>query len=199
MLNKISGTILIAMVFVISHLYMADTYMDHMRSMDKNIVELIQRNQDLVNNHHNIREELVRQETFKRQLECLAMNIYHEARSESYDGRLAVATVTMNRVNHEKFPSTVCGVVWQARGKSCQFSWTCDGKSDRIRNQEAYAESVEMAENVLLNGLRSYKIDKEVYHYHADYVNPDWETKYNAELIAQVDTHKFYRIAYYAN
>lgn len=198
MINKLKIVMVVAWLLAVLHFYIQnvhETHSAHIQRLENQIFTLATRNEELV----SVREELVRQETFKRQLECLAMNIYHEARSESYDGRLAVATVTMNRVNHEKFPSTVCGVVWQARGKSCQFSWTCDGKSDRIRNQEAYAESVEMAENVLLNGLRSYKIDREVYHYHAEYVNPDWETKYDAELIAQVDTHKFYRIAYYAN
>lgn len=195
MLNKISVTMFIAMAFVISHLYVAEQNMRHVKDLEEKIFSLANQNHTL----NGLKEELVRQETFKRQLECLAMNIYHEGRGESYEGRLAIATVTMNRVNKDRFPSTVCGVVWQATNKGCQFSWTCDGRSDRIRNQEAYAESVEMAENVLLNGLRSYKIGRDVYHYHAEYVNPRWEERWDAELITQIDKHKFYRVAMYAN
>jgi len=48
-----------------------------------------------------------------RQLLCLAKNIYYEAGLESRDGMIAVAQVTMNRTEHEKFPDTVCGVVNQ--------------------------------------------------------------------------------------
>ena len=163
---------------------------------NRNVNELKQTINEMRNKHTNVQEQLMRQETFNRQLECLAMNIYHEARSESYDGQLAVATVTMNRVDSHKYPETVCGVVWQKNNKGCQFSWTCDGKSDRIRNQSAYSKAIDIAEKVLLNGERSYKIDDDVMYYHADYVNPNWEERWNAELIAQVDSHKFYRIAY---
>ena len=75
---------------------------------------------------------------------CLATNIYHEARGESYAGKVAVANVTMNRVTSPKFPNTICDVVYQAQTKEnwkgntvpkrnkCQFSWYCDGKSDNI-------------------------------------------------------------------
>jgi len=163
---------------------------------NRNVNELKQTINEMRNKHTNVQEQLMRQETFNRQLECLAMNIYHEARSESYDGQLAVATVTMNRVDSDKYPKTVCGVVWQKNNNGCQFSWTCDGKSDRIRNQSAYSKAIDIAEKVLLNGERSYKIDDDVMYYHADYVNPNWEERWNAELIAQVDSHKFYRIAY---
>lgn len=199
MFNKITGTMFVAAVFVISHLYISDQYHTHVKQLEKQVFELALRNQDLTDSQSYIREELVRQETFKRQLECLAMNIYHEARGESYEGKLAVATVTMNRVNIDKFPSTVCGVVWQATNKGCQFSWTCDGKSDRIRDQGAYSEAIEMAQDVLLNGLRSYKIGRDVLFYHANYINPRWEERWNAELIAQIDTHKFYKVARYVN
>lgn len=178
-----------AFIFVVSHLYVADKHLSHIRFLEEQILEMNYA-------HGYMREELMRHEAFQRQVECLAMNIYHEARSETYDGQLAVATVTMNRVEGDNFPETVCGVVWQGSKKGCQFSWTCDGKSDRIRNQSAYSKAIDMAENVLLNGLRSYKISRDVYHYHADYVDPKWEERWNAEMIAQVDSHKFYRVAY---
>lgn len=72
--------------------------------------------------------------TFIAEANCLATNIYFEARGESLKGQLAVAMVTLNRVADESFPDTICEVVYQGstnRGK-CQFGWYCDGKSDNI-------------------------------------------------------------------
>jgi spore germination cell wall hydrolase CwlJ-like protein len=69
-----------------------------------------------------------------KELRCLALNIYFEARGEPAEGQLAVAMVTMNRLKSRYFPNSVCGVVWQKR----QFSWTHDGKSDRPTDRRAW-------------------------------------------------------------
>ena len=61
----------------------------------------------------------------KREVECLAKNMYHEARGESYQGMVAVAFVTLNRTVSEVFPSKVCDVVYQKNQRGCQFSWVC--------------------------------------------------------------------------
>lgn len=62
--------------------------------------------------------------------QCLATAIYHEARGESIRGQFAVAEVVLNRKESAGFPQTVCGVVNQKGGGSCQFSFTCDGRPD---------------------------------------------------------------------
>ena len=46
---------------------------------------------------------------------CMSLNIYYEARGESWKGKSAVAHVVQNRVAHEKYPDTICGVVLQAK------------------------------------------------------------------------------------
>jgi len=68
---------------------------------------------------------------------CMSLNIYYEARGESWKGKSAVAHVVKNRVQHEKYPDTICGVVLQAKTWNekpirdmCQFAWYCDGKTD---------------------------------------------------------------------
>ena len=71
----------------------------------------------------------------EKQHECLAKNIYFEARNEPFVGQFAVALVTLNRVHDSAFPNTICDVVYEgihtARGfpkrDRCQFSWDCDG------------------------------------------------------------------------
>jgi len=77
-------------------------------------------------------------------IECLAKNIYFEARNQPYEGQLAVALVTMNRVYNSKFPDTVCEVVYQPK----QFSWYWDGLSDIPREGEAWANSIYLAVEV---------------------------------------------------
>ena len=84
----------------------------------------------------------------ERDLDCLALNIYWEARSESLLGQLAVAAVTLNRVAAPAFPDSVCEVVFQGeeRGRHlCQFSWRCDGLDDRPRNLVAWQEARRVA------------------------------------------------------
>ena len=78
----------------------------------------------------------------KQELQCLAQNVYFEARGEPASGQLAVALVTMHRVKSRHFPNTVCGVVWQRR----QFSWTHDGKSDHPRDRRAWKRARQVAE-----------------------------------------------------
>ena len=129
----------------------------------------------------------------ERQLDCLAKNIYHEAASEPFEGKVAVAQVTMNRAESGKFPNDVCGVVYQKnvfmQKVVCQFSWYCEngGKNKPIRSQEMYNESYEVAKKVLLEGFR-LDVLKEAMYYHADYVNPRW----GKPKIGKIGRHIFY-------
>ena len=70
---------------------------------------------------------------FLAEANCLATNIYFEARGEPIKGQLAVAMVTLNRVADPSFPDSICDVVHEGKSKGkCQFSWYCDRKSDKI-------------------------------------------------------------------
>ena len=68
-------------------------------------------------------------EVRQKQLDCLARNIYHEAGSEPFEGKVAVAQVTINRTESGQFPSDICQVVYQKNivyeKVFCQFSWYC--------------------------------------------------------------------------
>ncbi|MCS6760021.1 MAG: cell wall hydrolase, partial [Candidatus Devosia euplotis] len=75
---------------------------------------------------------------------CLAQAIYHEARGESATGQLAVANVIVNRARSSKFPSTLCGVVYQNAEKGyhrCQFTFACDGRTDAPGERSAWNRS----------------------------------------------------------
>ena len=138
-------------------------------------------------------QDVVSIKTRERQLDCLAINIYREAGYEPFEGKVAVAQVTMNRVASGKFGTDVCGVVYQKNVVMervvCQFSWACDSAAKtRPINKEAYNESYEVAKKVLLENFR-LDVLKDALFYHATYVNPKW----NLEKIGKIGQHIFYK------
>lgn len=123
------------------------------------------------------------------QFQCLAQVLYHEARGESLQGQLAVAEVVLNRVDDPAFPNTVCGVVHQSNGRGCQFSWTCDGRSDRIGNAEAYGEVAKVARAMLDGAPRP--LTEGATYFHTPAVRPAWSRRFTKT--ARVGNHIFYR------
>jgi hypothetical protein len=127
-----------------------------------------------------------------RQLECLTRNIYWEAASEPFEGKVAVAQVTLNRMESGKFPDSVCGVVHQKNvfyeRVVCQFSWYCEN-NHKVKpvHKPLWRESEEVAKKVLLEGFRLPSLHNALY-YHADYVNPGWKHP----KIEKIGRHIFY-------
>ena len=93
-----------------------------------------------------------------KEVECLAKNMYYEARNQGTAGKLAVTNVVLNRLKDKRFPNTICGVVkqgptresWKTKKDKnlpdeerifypirhkCQFSLYCDGDSDEPKNE----------------------------------------------------------------
>jgi N-acetylmuramoyl-L-alanine amidase len=145
-------------------------------------------------------------------VECLAMNMYHEARNQGSAGLLAVSAVVLNRVKDPKFPNTICEVIeqgptresWKTRQTAdpndaqfypvrnrCQFSWFCDGKSDVPKQKETYKRLLTIAESIVYNKLPFIDITDGAVFYHADYVTPSWaKTKINT---VEIQDHIFYK------
>lgn len=128
-----------------------------------------------------------------KQLECLARNIYHEAGGEPFEGKVAVAQVTINRMESGLFPGDLCKVVYEKNvvyGKVlCQFSWYCNRPSGlKPINNSVYEESMSVAKKVLLEGFRLPSLTEALY-FHADYVNPGWKK----QRIAKIGRHIFYK------
>ena len=126
------------------------------------------------------------------QLDCLARNIYHEAGYEPFEGKVAVAQVTINRTESGDFPSDICGVVYQKnvvyQKVLCQFSWYCEGPSAmKPMNGPVYTESMEVAKKVLLEGFRLPDLKNALY-FHGDYIQPGW----NKKPVAKIGHHVFY-------
>ena len=128
-----------------------------------------------------------------KQLDCLAKNIYWEAASESFEGKVAVAQVTLNRVESGKFGKDICTTVYQKNiiyeKVICQFSWVCEGtwKTKPVMSKN-YADSEEVAKKVYMENFRLPGLNDAMY-YHADYVNPGW----GKQQVAKIGHHIFYK------
>jgi len=138
------------------------------------------------------------------ELTWLAKNVYFEARNQGVAGQLAVAMVTLNRVEDWRFPNTIEGVVTQSLTRAswrtgeqvpirnkCQFSWYCDGKADTINDWKTFGK----IKNLLLTYMSSRSIIIDITegatHYHADYVMPDWAVTKTKTI--EIADHIFYR------
>lgn len=136
---------------------------------------------------HAEREELAAQarDFHARNLECLARNVYYEARGEASEGQYAVAEVTMNRKASRRYPNTVCEVVYQREA----FSWTGFVRLEEPAG-EAWERAMKVAEDVYYE-RRPRSLHPNVTHFHATYVRPDWSR--DRERVARIGRHIFYR------
>lgn len=125
----------------------------------------------------------------------LACNIFMEARGEPLLGQLAVAFVTLNRLQHESFPKTLRGVIFEPKA----FSWTTSGTSIVVSTKER--NQWENSRLIAKFMYRLYETDPAAYRisdpthgglfYHADYVRPSWRN--NKQVTASIGRHIFYR------
>lgn len=117
---------------------------------------------------------------------CMAANIYHEARGESFEGMLMVAQVTLNRVNSQLYPNTICEVVKQKD----QFSWYWDGRSDVPKNLKSWQVAMNIALAYALDDVAD-DYDHSATHYYAyKKVKPTWAK--NLTYVATIGNHVFY-------
>lgn len=140
---------------------------------------------------------------------CLAENIYYEAKSEDIKGQFAVASVTLNRVNNPRFPSSVCDVVQQSvRMRStnktvCAFSWYCEnnkrGKEIPVSNKNgsinrAVADQFRRASVVAITVLSGNAKDNTngATHFHnPNTSNPTWASVMRKTV--SIGNHNFYK------
>ena len=129
---------------------------------------------------------------------CLTQAIYHEARGESEQGQWAVANVIINRAMSHKFPTTLCGVVFQNADQGyhrCQFTFACDGRSDLGTEKAAWNRATKMAAvaySEFKQGDRPDVIPDDALYYHTVSVNPGWSYKF--KRVATIGAHEFYSV-----
>lgn len=131
-------------------------------------------------------------------IECLSVNIYHEARGESIEGQIAVGNVVLNRVKDYRYPNTVCGVVKQAEYdpikyipilNRCHFSWFCDGKSDRIKDNKRFLKVFILSTQILLGNVKD-NTNNSTHYFNPHKAQPRWAEVYTFKT--QINNHEFY-------
>lgn len=152
---------------------------------------------------------------FNDEVQCLAINIYHEARSEPTVGMASVADVVINRVKSVAFPNNVCDVIKQGpvreswrtsrypalpdvmriyypvRGE-CHFSWWCDGRSDEPTEVDSWARALDIA-TMVLNDDKFLGITDGADHYFANWIDEEPQWAQHMVFVGNIGNHKFYR------
>lgn len=124
----------------------------------------------------------------QKERECLARNVFFEAGIESHEGKIAVAQATLNRVQHNRWNSDVCGVVYQ----KAQFSWTLEKKKRKEKPKgELWTKTLKAVADIE-NGVRVKGLESATF-YHTDWMKnkPKWACDTNK--IMQVGRHIFYK------
>lgn len=130
----------------------------------------------------------------RQNLNCLARNVYFEARGEPLAGQFAVAEVTLNRRASRLFPRTICEVVYQK-------SW------DRLRKRYvgafSWTEFDSLPEPSGEEWQRAWRVAEAVYYgkavptvqgalfFHATYIRPGWAG--NKKRVGRIGKHVFYK------
>jgi spore germination cell wall hydrolase CwlJ-like protein len=117
------------------------------------------------------------------ELNCLAVGVYYEAKSEPLAGQLAVADVIINRTKSGRFPKSICSVITQ-RG---QFSFVRGGKMPTPPANAQWRKALGVAK-VAQKDLWDSPAENALY-FHARYVKPSWARA----RVATVGNHIFYR------
>jgi spore germination cell wall hydrolase CwlJ-like protein len=140
-----------------------------------------------------LQRETTRAQRRKEDLQCLAENVYFEARGEPLEGQYAVAEVTLNRTRARNFPHTICAVVHEARWDPARrrfvadFSWTelgalspDEGAAWRQALAVASAEYDDLHQDLVPGAL----------YYHATSIRPSWARA--RKPVARIGHHIFY-------
>jgi spore germination cell wall hydrolase CwlJ-like protein len=118
------------------------------------------------------------------ELECLAVGIYYEAKSESLQGQLAVGHVIANRAESGRFPSSYCGVLFQRS----QFSFIRGRSLPSVpRASQDWKDAVAIAK-IVDEELHPSPMGKALF-FHARRVSPGWRLT----RVGALGNHVFYR------
>ena len=117
--------------------------------------------------------------------ECLATNLYHEARGETLEGQIAIGNVVLNRVKDVRYPNTVCDVVYDRK----QFSWYWDGKSDEPKNKDVFLQMSVLSIQILAERFED-NTNGATHYFNPYKVNPRWASLYTHQVT--YDNHAFY-------
>jgi cell wall hydrolase len=129
-------------------------------------------------------------EAFAAETGCLAEALYYEARGQGLPGQKAIAEVVVRRTQRGGYPHSICGVVHQGRGSSCQFSFVCDGTMDHPKAAGEWNHAVRLATQIITGALPLTNITQGAISFHAARIAADWPGMVRTAIIGN---NVFYR------
>ncbi|MEH7305899.1 cell wall hydrolase [Neobacillus drentensis] len=102
-----------------------------------------------------------------KEKDLFARLVEAEAKGESYEGKIAVATVVLNRVDSPDFPDTVTGVIKQVVGNTYAFSPVQNGEINKPASNES-KRAVEVALT------REDRLNDSIYFYNPKIAEDEW-------------------------
>ena len=121
----------------------------------------------------------------EKEIKCLSLNAYHEARADGVKGMQAVTWVVLNRTKHPSYPSTPCAVIAQPK----QFSWY-GSKTPKVREKDAYTQAERVVEGVLSGKLKDNTNSST--HFHSTRIKPIWANRLS--YTTTIGSHCFYKM-----
>ncbi|WP_309662335.1 cell wall hydrolase [Sphingomonas sp.] len=124
-------------------------------------------------------------EAGSHELNCLAVGIYFESKSEPLSGQLAVGDVIANRANSKgRFPPSYCGVLFQ-RG---QFSFVRGHALPAVPRASRQWQTAVAIAQIVDRDLKASAAPRALF-FHARRVSPGWKLT----RVASIGNHIFYR------
>lgn len=121
-----------------------------------------------------------------KQIECLKINAYMEARNQGVKGMQAVTWVVLNRTKHPSYPSTPCAVIYAP----FQFEWTRSGTKVQVKEKDAYMQAERVVEGVLSGKLKDNTNSST--HFHSTRIKPVWANRLS--YTTTISGHCFYKL-----
>ena len=125
------------------------------------------------------------QKLSNKQIQCLVLNSYMEARGQGVKGMQAVTWVVLNRTKHPAYPSTPCAVIYSPK----QFSWVSN-KPVQIKEKDAYTQAARVVEGVLSGKLKDNTNSST--HFHSARIKPVWANRLS--YTTTIGSHCFYKL-----
>jgi N-acetylmuramoyl-L-alanine amidase len=155
-----------------------------------NAVNRITQDQNRIPNNTIIEEIKNENKSDQRQLLCLALNVYHEARGATQEEQMMVAKVTINRANLNRWPPNICEVVYQtkrANGRTvAQFSWITTIRNVTPREPDAWRLAQRIAYLAYIDADIYDRTYGATYFYSKQINRPSWAR--NMEIVGTQNT-----------
>ncbi len=117
-----------------------------------------------------------------KEKDLLARLVEAEAKGESFEGKVAVATVVLNRVDSNQFPNSITNVIYEKVGNAYAFSPVQNGEI----NKQASEEATQAVEEALKSPDR---LNNALYFYNPEIATDDWIR--SRQIVKKIGNHVF--------